>query len=291
MRRAPVVAPRATLPTLGRWEIVRPIYEGSMFRVVQARPAEHELRSGDPHYALKVLLPRWSHVPRAVELLQREALVGRTVSHAHLVPVLSSRLNEAPQYVALPWLAGETLAARLTSGALAPPLAVWIARQVAEALEVLHTAGWLHGDVKPDNVMINAQGHATLIDLGFARRRGERLSTFDECLRYTPAYVPPELFTSLEPDPRGDLYSLGVTLYEAVSGVRPFNGGTIVDLVRQHKESRAADLGRVAPDAPSALCRLVHEMLAKDPLRRPRSAREVADRLLDLEIELFDWRR
>ncbi len=201
-------ATKPAVPSIGPWELVRQVHEGAMFRVHQVRPLERD-SSSTAGYALKELLPRWDHVPAAIELLAVESLVGRSVSDPHLVAVLSSELAQKPRYVVTPWLQGETLATIVRRGRLKVPQALWIVRQLVEALRALHSAGWLHGDVKPDNVLVSPRGHVTLIDLGFARRIGERVTSFDDCLRFTATYAPPEITGSQPPDVRSDLYSVG----------------------------------------------------------------------------------
>ena len=118
-----------------------------------------------------MLRPRWKDDPRAIGLLQREALVGQTVSHPHLVPILAAHVLESPRLLVMPWLEGASLAVRLANGQqYGVPEALWIARQTAEALDALHQAGWMHGDVAPGNIHLSPTGHVTLLDFNFARR-------------------------------------------------------------------------------------------------------------------------
>ncbi len=282
-------ATKPAVPSIGPWELVRQVHEGAMFRVHQVRPLERD-SSSTAGYALKELLPRWDHVPAAIELLAVESLVGRSVSDPHLVAVLSSELAQKPRYVVTPWLQGETLATIVRRGRLKVPQALWIVRQLVEALRALHSAGWLHGDVKPDNVLVSPRGHVTLIDLGFARRIGERVTSFDDCLRFTATYAPPEITGSQPPDVRSDLYSVGVTLYETLTGHPPFYAPRVDELLRMHREERPQDVRMLASNVPSDVAKLVQQLLAKDPLRRPHSAAELVDELINLEIATFDQR-
>ena len=146
--------------------------------------------------------------------------MGQSVSHPHLVPVLAASVLEPPRLLVMPWLEGASLQARLAAGeTFNIPKALWIARQTAEALDGLHAAGWMHGDVTPGNIHVSPAGHVTLIDLSFARRSDEIGSAADRPIMGTCSYIAPEYLTSaLRPDIRSDIYSLGVVLFEMLSG-------------------------------------------------------------------------
>ncbi|HEX4130030.1 MAG TPA: serine/threonine-protein kinase [Pirellulales bacterium] len=280
-------APRGRLAQLGRWELVQLSAEGALSHVHRARPAE-SAGNGPCRYALKRLKPEWEADEAAIGLLRREAVVGTTVQHRSLVPVLDAQVERAPYWVVMPWLEGITLAELLRCGPLDHPVAYWYARQVAEALEALHAAGWMHGDVKPSNMIVSPEGHLTLVDLGFARRRGDHRWTLDEGGLGTPQYLAPEAVTSaVRPDIRSDLYSLGVMLYEMLVGRRPFEAADAAELVRLHRENRPRPLQSLVPQVPRAAAELVMSMLAKEPLRRPQTPREVIDALVSLEVETF----
>ena len=267
---------------------MRLIGEGELARVYQARSSGGS-RAGQASYALKLLKAPWADDPRGLELLAREARVGRRIHGPHLVPILAANLDEPPYFVVMPLLEGRTLAREIAHGRRPTlPLALWIARQVAEALEALHAAGWMHADVKPSNIFLSSTGHATLIDLGLARRRGENVSLSARPIAGTLAYMAPEMILStLAADTRSDLYSLGVTLFELLTGRLPFDGGDAAHLATQHCQELPADLRVLAPHLPTRVARLVRQMLAKEPLRRPQTPRELVDRLAALEIETF----
>jgi serine/threonine protein kinase len=265
--------------------------EGSLARIYRARPADSSTDCA-ASYAVKMLRPGWEDRPEAVALLQREAEVGRTVSHPHLVPILGASIGRSPRYLVTPWLEGTTLEASWASGSRVDvPRVLWIARQVAEAMQALYAAGWMHGDIKPGNIFLSPEGHATLLDLGFARRNRETGSTADRCVTGTYNYMAPEQTTRrLRADIRSDIYGLGVVLFELLSGRLPFRSTVAPELAAQHKRAVPPDLARLAPHLPSPVVRLVHQMLAKEPLRRPFPPKELIERLAALEIELFAQR-
>lgn len=277
---------------VGDWELVGLEAEGAMAEVHRARPV------GTPDdrpaaYAVKILREQWSADARAVAQFRREAQVGRTVSHPRVISILATGLREPPYYVVMPWLDGATLRARLDAGEhFDPPVALWIARQTAEALDALAAAGWRHGDVKPANLFLSPnECHVTLLDLGCARSNDEGGSAADRCLLGTCAYLAPETITSaLAADIRSDIYSLGVVLFEMLAGRLPFEGETLEELVVQHKQWRAPDLHRLAPRVPPEVADLVRRMLSKEPLRRPQTPGELVEQLTRLEIQSFTER-
>ena len=207
-----------------QWELVNFAAEGGLAQIFRARPAGSQPNQ-PALYALKMLLPDWQNDAQAVRLLKREAQVGQSVSHPHLIPILFASVQQSPRFVVMPWLEGATLEQRLAAGQRFDlPQVLWIARQTAEALDALHQAGWMHGDVKPSNIMLSPGGHATLLDLGFARRLDETGSAVDRCVLGTFHYIAPEFLTSaIRADIRSDIYSLGAVLYRILAGRLPFD--------------------------------------------------------------------
>lgn len=274
-----------------QWELVEFAGMGSLAHIFRARPIDAP--SDRPAtYAVKMLRPCWQEDSQAIRLLQREALVGQSISHPHLVPVLAAAVLDLPRLLVMPWLEGASLGARLAAGQqFGSPEALWIARQTAEALDALHSAGWIHGDVTPNNIQISPTGHATLLDLSFARRREEIGSAVDRPIMGTCSYLAPEYLTSaLRPDIRSDIYSLGVILFEVLAGCRPYPAETLVHLSLQHRQSVVPDLARLAPYVPREVAQLVRQMMAKEPLRRPQTPRELIERLVAMEIATFSER-
>ena len=285
-RRGPQQYPRR----VGPWELVGLVGEGALSRVHRARPAGSS--DGQGSYALKMLRPRWEDDARAVEMLRREALVGRNVSNPHLVPVLRFHLARKPRYLVMPWLGGTTLLAAMGAGhRFDVPVALSIARQAAEGLAALHAAGWRHGDLKPQNLFLSPEGHVTLLDLGFARSFWEREDVGARCVTGTCRYFAPELTSPAHrPDARADVYSLGIVLYELLAGRPPFDATEMTELARLHHEARPPQLSEARPLLPRSVVELVHRMISKSPLRRPRTAAELVELLARLEIETFSER-
>jgi len=286
---APSAAPAITpAGRIGSWDLHGLLGSGQLADVYQACPAGTPLRQAGC-YAVKLLRATWQDHPAALSFLQREVQVARAVSHPNLIPVLASNLREAPYFVVMPYLAGNTLESILADeGPLFLPRAFWIARQIAAALAALRQEGWTHGDVKPSNVLISPTGHATLFDLGFARFRTERgHAVADRPVLGTIHYLAPEaLYSSLGSDIHADVYSLGVILFRMLAGRLPFDADDIAELASQHRQELPQDLRSIVPELPTRAARLLRQMLAKEPLRRPLPD-EVVDRLVSLEIETF----
>jgi eukaryotic-like serine/threonine-protein kinase len=280
------------LGRLGAWQLVRLLGEGTFTRVYATRPADGP-QNAAAAYALKALRKEWWRDPQAIEMQRREAWVGTKVSHPNLLPALSASVQEPPFYVVTPKIEGQSLAQLIFQHERLPvPLALWIARQVADGLDALHeAAGVIHTDVKPANILVSATGHATLIDFGFVQTPAEANEWATRPLAGTLAYIAPEMVTSaLAASPRSDIYSLGVTLYEMLTGRRPWESEDPGELAVLHREAKPGDLRTARPEVPVAVAELVHLMLAKDSLRRPGSASELSRRLVRLEIDCFSLR-
>src|SRR4029077_2312860 len=193
------------VPKIPGYEILTCLGGGMLPSVYAARA--HET---DAACAVKLLRPDWRDQPIAIKLLQREARACLAVAHPHLVKVLDTHVLKPPYYLVMAMLPGESLRRRLRRDyCLDVPTALWVARQTAEALAALHRAGFIHGDVKPDNIRLLDDGNAILLDLGFAHRPGENAAMLQRgYVLGTVDYLAPELCTSEPADDQGsDLFS------------------------------------------------------------------------------------
>jgi serine/threonine protein kinase len=243
--------------------------------------------------AVKVLREEMQNDATAVKLLQREARTGLAVKHPHLVTLLDAQVTHPPYFLVMELLPGESLRRRLRrTYRLDLASTLWIARQTAEALTALHRAGFVHGDVKPDNVRLVDDGTAVLIDLGFAHRPGENTALIEQgYVLGTANYLAPELCSfQPETDCSSDLFSLGVTLFEMLSGRLPYPSGALEQTLRRHRCDPPANLRAYVPSLPRALVVLVERLLARKPADRPRSS-QVVQQLIGLEIAALRNRR
>lgn len=273
------------LRCVGNWQLTHLTGRGSFTEVYLAKPLG--CRPDWPaDYAVKLLRPQFAEDPMAIDILKREVEVASQVSQPHLVAVLEAHLNAAPNFIVMPRLKGVSVGQLIeAAGYLSVRQALWITRQIAEALEAMHKRNWLHGDVKPDNMMLAAEGHVTLIDLGFALRKCEAMLTEVRTARGTLNYVAPEVMTSaLCSDERSDIYSVGIALFHMLTGRLPFVGRSPSDLIESHRGQALPDPTKFNERIPADVVRLLRSMTAKQPLRRPQVARDLINALIPLEM-------
>lgn len=275
----------------GGWRLARLIADGRLTRVYAASHVDAPA-SATPAYAVKLLRSELEGDSLARRFLQREARLGRAARHAHLVSVLADHTQHAPCFLVTPWLTGESLADRLSRFQYLPTaLAFSYVRQIAEALAELHRLGFVHGDIKPANIHVSRSGHATLLDLGFARAIGEQTVGPELALLGTPNYLAPELLRSgRSANVQADFYALGVTLFELLTGQLPRALETQAEGAWPSANEAARRLRRLNPFVSSDAMALVCELLADEPLRRPATADELVQRLVALEIAHLDDR-
>ncbi|HLJ96237.1 MAG TPA: serine/threonine-protein kinase [Gemmataceae bacterium] len=275
-------------PKIPGYELLSRLGGGLLTHVFSARE-----RDTDRPCAVKLLRAEWQDQPIGIKLLQREARAGLAVQHPHLVRLLETHVTRPPYFLVMELLPGESLRRRLRRDYqldLAPTL--WIIRQSAEALAALHRAGFVHGDVKPDNIRLVDDGTAKLIDLGFAHRPGENAALLRQgYLLGTADYLAPER-CALSPggDQRSDLFSLGVTLFETLTGHLPYPPGSTARTLRRHRCDPPADIRKYVNFWLPELGTLVERLLSHEPEKRPRAS-AVVQHLVRMEIAALNLRR
>jgi serine/threonine protein kinase len=276
------------LPRIPGYELLSCLGGSHLTSVFAARD-----RASDGPCAVKLLNRDWQDDATALKLLQREARACLAVRHPHLVRLLDAHVTRPPYFLVMEMLTGESLRRRLRRDyRLDVASALWVTRQTAEALSALHRAGFTHGDVKPDNVRLVEGGRAVLVDLGFAHRPGENSQLLEQgYVLGTVNYLAPEL---CGPEPEdgvaGDLFSLGVTLFEMLTGQMPYPPGSIEQTFRRHEADPPADVRDFSGPLPAGLARLVARLLARRPEERPTAAQAV-QQLIGLEIAAIGRRR
>jgi serine/threonine-protein kinase len=233
------------------------------------------------------------------ERMLAEARAAAALNHPGIITVYEVGEDGDRLFLVMELLSGASLRAQIARGPVEPRTLCRLGAQVAEALAAAHARGIVHGDVKPENIMITAEGRAKILDFGIARRSAEEALTAtqahilepaeeERALSGTLAYMAPEILRGEPGDARADLFSFGVVLYEMASGHRPFLGPTAQAVMLQILREPAPPLAKAVPQLPEELSRIVHKLLEKQPDSRYQSAREVQvdlnNLLRDLEL-------
>ena len=256
-----------------RYEIHRRLARGGMAQVYLARD-----RSLDRPVAVKELVPEFATDPSFVERFRREAQAAANLSHPNIVGVYDWGAQDGTYFIVMEYVDGPSLSRVLRAdGPFHPRRAAEIAAEVAAGLGFAHSRGVVHRDVKPGNVLLTRSGQAKVTDFGIARA----LSSSDEDLTQagsvmgTATYFSPEQAQGLSVDPRSDLYSLGVVLYELVTGRPPFTGETPLAIAYKHVQDQPAPPSTLMTGLPQALEAIIMKLLAKRPDDRYASAEDL----------------
>jgi serine/threonine protein kinase len=254
---------------IGDFIIQRKIGEGSIGAVYFA----HQI-SLDRPVALKVLSKEYSD-NKGIEAFLKEARAAARLSHPNLVQALGVGEENGICFMAMNFIEGETVKDIIKrEGKLKVDKALHIAQQVAEALYFAWSESELiHRDVKPENIMITSEGMVKLTDLGLAMKETEWHEDME--ISGSPSYMSPEQFTGEKIDTRSDVYSLGISLYQMLSGKLPFTGATLKTVARQHFHEASKPLNKVDPMIPAKVAALVQKMIEKEPKDRYQNMEEL----------------
>jgi serine/threonine-protein kinase len=223
--------------------------------------------------ALKVLRAELSADETFRQRFVHEARAAGEVRHNHLVPIKDAGEAEGRPYLAVAFVRGQTLEARLASvGPLPLPDMVRVVAHVASGLDALHAGGIVHRDVKPSNVMIDEAGSGNLTDFGLAKGRAYTVLTKPGMVMGTLDYLAPEMLRGSDATGACDIYALGCLAYECTAGRAPFADKSMFDLASAHLNAEPPDPCANRPEAPEGLSWAILQALAKDPEKRPPTA-------------------
>ncbi len=260
---------------LDRYELRRVIGKGGMANVYEAQDLQFQRK-----VAVKVFKREDENMLRR---FIREARVMASLRHEHLVPIIDSGQcqldGDSRYYIVMPFLEGGTLRARIRRSPLSLQEACHCIREIANALDYIHSQGIIHRDIKSSNVLIDADGECYLTDFGIARITSDetQLTSTGDVLG-TVDYVAPELFEAdRRAEARSDLYSLGVLLYEMVTGRLPFTAENQLVVVSMHMYQRPPSPRSIAPHISSQVEQVIYKALEKKPEQRYASAIELAE--------------
>src|SRR5918997_257651 len=259
-----------------RYDVVRPLGSGGMGEVYLARD-----RVLGRDVALKVLRRQYAGDDEFAERFKREAMSAASLSHPNIVQVYDrGETEEGASYIAMEYVPGGTLKERISKeGPLEASDAAALGAQVAEALGAAHDRGMVHRDIKPQNVLLAARGGAKVGDFGIARAGSPATISRTGSVMGTAGYMSPEQALGKPATPKSDLYSLGVVLYEALTGELPYTADNPIAVSMKHVNEPLRPPVQLNTRIPRGMNALVTKLLAKDPEDRYADADELADDL------------
>ncbi|HEY8408184.1 MAG TPA: Stk1 family PASTA domain-containing Ser/Thr kinase [Gaiellaceae bacterium] len=261
----------------GRYTVVRKLGAGGMANVYLAEDQELGRR-----VAIKILNDRHANDEQFVERFRREAKNAAALSHPNIVSIYDRGEAEGTYYIAMEYIDGRSLKELIVSRGPAPiTVSVEYARQILSALRFAHRHGIVHRDIKPHNALVDAEGRVKVTDFGIARAGTSQMTEAGSIVG-TAQYLSPEQARGSNVDQRSDVYSLGIVLYELLTGTVPFNGDTPVEIAMKHLSALPEPPSARRSEIPRDLDLIVLRALAKDPEDRYQSAEE-----MDLDLERF----
>ena len=250
---------------------------GSVYRV-------HD-RELDRDVALKLIRGDIANNPQTLERFKREIQLSSRVTHKNVLRAFDLGETEGIKYLTMEYVEGDDLAGLLKREKRLPiPRVLAIFRQICEGLQAAHQKGVIHRDLKPQNVMIDAQDHVYLMDFGLAKMVEQSGMTQTGAVVGTPYYMSPEQVKGETAGPQSDIYSLGVILYEMVTGAVPFTGKSVFEVMMQRMQKAPPPAAQANPEIPGYLQKILDRCLAVDPAVRYQSAAEI---LADLDSATF----
>jgi serine/threonine-protein kinase len=266
-------------PTLNeRYVLGKPLGAGA---VAEVRAAD-DTRLGR-EVAVKLLRPELADEPGARQRFEGEARAAAALAHPSIVQVFDVEVDDGRPYLVMERLPGRTLADEISRGPMDPARVIDVGVQVLGALAAAHRAGIVHRDVKPGNVLLAADGTWKVADFGIAKSTESLDSlTTPGMVLCTPGYVAPERLDGEAATPASDLYSVGVLLFEALAGRRPFVADTPIGVARLAQTEPPPRLDELRPGLDQRLVDIVHRALTRDPEQRFASALEMRDALLEV---------
>jgi len=257
-----------------RYLIDRELGAGGMATVYLAHDVKH-----DRNVALKVLRPDLA-AALGPERFLREIDIAAQLSNRHILPLLDSGQVDGLPFYVMPYVAGASLRGRLSRETQLPvDDALAITRDVAAALSYAHAEGLVHRDIKPANILLGHDDTVKVTDFGISDLMSALVEGEHDSIFGTPGFMPPEVLYGDDYSKVGDLFSLGVTLYVCLTGIRPFEGSSLKEIIRRTLFSKVKPPIEVCPKTPPELARLIMSLLEKKSAKRISSA--------DLVVEIL----
>lgn len=262
-----------------RYEIIEELGKGGMGKVYKVLDKEVNAK-----IALKFIKPEIAADKKTIERFRNELKTARDISHKNICRMYDLNKEEGSYYITMEYVEGQDLKSLIRqTGQLAVPTTLSIAKQVCEGLSEAHKMGTVHRDLKPSNIMIDREGNVRIMDFGIARSLKGKGLTGEGMMIGTPEYMSPEQVEGKEVDQRSDIYSLGVILYEMVTGRVPFEGETPLGIAMKHKSEIPKNPGEINAQIPEDLSRMILKCMEKDKGNRYQSAGDVLTELEKIE--------
>jgi serine/threonine protein kinase/Tfp pilus assembly protein PilF len=263
----------------GRYQIIEELGIGGMGKVYKAQDTDLKEK-----VAIKLLKPGIAADKKTIERFRNELKFARKIRHKNVCQMYDLNKEEGTYYITMEYVSGEDLKSFIRrAGPLSAAKAIFIAKQVCEGLAEAHQLGVVHRDLKPQNIMIDKEGNSRIMDFGIARSIMGKGITGAGVMIGTPEYMSPEQAEVKEVDQRSDIYSMGVILYEMVTGRIPFEGETPLGIAMKQKSEMPKDPREFNAQIPEELSRVILTCLEKDKDNRYQSAGEVRSELDRIE--------
>ncbi len=266
----------------GRYQVIEELGRGGMGKVYKALDTELNEK-----IALKLLRPEVSADEEAIERFRNELKMARQISHKNVCRMYHLTKEEGNYYLTMEYVPGEDLKRLIRKvGQMPVGRAISIAKQIGEGLSEAHNLGIVHRDLKPQNIMVDEGGNVRIMDFGIARSLLTKGLTAAGMMVGTPEYMSPEQVEGKPVDQRSDIYSLGIILYEMVTGHVPFEGDTPFAVGVKHKSELPRDPRELNPQVPADFSALVLRCLAKEKEKRYQNVSELLTELSRIEAGL-----
>lgn len=263
----------------GRYQIIEELGRGGMGKVYKALDTKVNEK-----IAIKLIKPEISSDKQTIERFSNELKFARKIRHQNVCQMYDLGEDQGTHFIAMEFVQGEDLKRLIRKvGNLSPAQAISITKQICEGLAAAHRQGVVHRDLKPQNIMVDEDGNARIMDFGVARSIKGKGITGAGVIIGTPEYMSPEQVEAKEIDQRSDIYSLGVILYEMVTGQVPFSADSPFAIGVKHKSEEPRDPRDLTPRIPDDLCRVILKCLNKPKEERYQSAGEIRAELDGIE--------
>ncbi len=270
-----------------RYRIVEEIGRGGMGRVYKAEDTELDIA-----VALKMIRPEYSANPRFIQRFKEETLLARSISHEHVIRIHDIGEVDDIKFISMDYIRGHDLRELIhTSGALSVETTIGIARQICEGLRAAHQKLIVHLDLKPRNIMIDSEGKVLIMDFGLAKSQEAHNIGPEKRFIGTPGYMSPEQAKAEKVDQRSDIYSLGIIIYEMLTGKRPFEADTVEGFIHKHLHEAPPSPIKIKSNIPRPFEKIILRCLAKNPGDRYQNCEEIIRDLKSLEAAVSLPRR